>query len=126
MERTKQTKERKALTFWLLALIIYFVLTQVVFFSGVGGPIRLNYLFLFILLMVVSRAERADQYHWAWFSLTDLAVGQAKPWHLPGSGSSLLMAFLPIGPRADGACRFATNGGLCRMQGGRPPNFGPI
>lgn len=99
MERAKQTKERKALTFWLLALIIYFVLTQVVFFSGVGGPIRLNYLFLFILLMVVSFGPNVltSVPLGLVFLLTDLAVGQAKPWHLPWiGGSSLLMAFLPI------------------------------
>ena len=99
MERAKQPKERKALTFWILALLLYLFLAQFVLWSGVGGQIRLNYLFLFMVLMVAS--PRPSVLTGATLSLVfllaDFALGQAKPWHLPWiGGSSLLMAFLPL------------------------------
>lgn len=37
MKRAKQSKEEKALTFWLLALLLYLALAQFVLGSGVGG-----------------------------------------------------------------------------------------
>ena len=99
MERAKQTKERKALTYWVSALLLYLVLSQIVFWSGVGGPIRLNYLFMFIVLMVVSPrpAVMTGVPLSLLFLLVDFALGQAKPWHLVWiGGSGLLLAFLPI------------------------------
>lgn len=99
MKRAKQSKEEKALTFWLLALLLYLALAQFVLGSGVGGPIRLNYLFLFIVVMLASPrpAVLTGVTLSLLFLLADYALGQAKPWHLPWiGGSSLLMAFLPI------------------------------
>lgn len=99
MEKVKQTKERNVLTVWLLVLIFYLGLAQVSRWGGVGGPARLHYLFLFIVLMVASPrpAVLTGVTLSMVFLLTDLALGQAKPWHLPWiGGSSLLMAVLPL------------------------------
>ncbi|NLM38221.1 MAG: hypothetical protein GX202_08865, partial [Firmicutes bacterium] len=85
MERVKQRKDKKTLAFWLLVFLLYLALTRVVIGNGVGGPIRLNYLLLFMVLLVVSPrpAAPAGVALSLLFLLADFALGQAKPWHLP-------------------------------------------